>query len=105
MESLIFVAGLLRYAAPVAFAAIGEAVGQRSGVINIGIDARLPLEGPSSKLPGSTSLTSRPSSRRYPISAATRVGPPVTRFAAPRIPTVIGCMRSLPSHFIVSFPC
>ena len=41
MESLIFVAGLLRYAAPVAFAAIGEAVGQRSGVINIGIEGMM----------------------------------------------------------------
>ncbi len=41
MEALIFAAGLLRYAAPVAFAAIGEAVGQRSGVINIGLEGMM----------------------------------------------------------------
>lgn len=41
MESLIFVATLLRYAAPVGFAAIGEAVGQRSGVINIGLEGMI----------------------------------------------------------------
>jgi len=41
MEALIFFAGLLRYAAPVAFAAIGEAVGQRSGVINIGLEGMM----------------------------------------------------------------
>jgi simple sugar transport system permease protein len=35
MESLVM---LLGYSAPVAFAAIGETVGQRSGVINIGLE-------------------------------------------------------------------
>lgn len=41
MEAMIFVSGLLRYSAPVAFAAIGEAVGQRSGVINIGLEGMM----------------------------------------------------------------
>jgi simple sugar transport system permease protein len=38
MDALMFAIGVLHFAAPVAFAAIGEAVGQRSGVLNIGLE-------------------------------------------------------------------
>lgn len=38
MDALLFAIGVLHFAAPVAFAALGEALGQRSGVINIGLE-------------------------------------------------------------------
>lgn len=41
MEGLVFAVGVLHFAAPVAFAAIGESIGQRSGVINIGLEGMM----------------------------------------------------------------
>ncbi len=41
MDALLFAVTVLHFAAPVAFAAIGEAVGQRSGVINIGLEGMM----------------------------------------------------------------
>lgn len=38
MDALMFAIGVLHFAAPVGFAAVGESFGQRSGVINIGLE-------------------------------------------------------------------
>lgn len=38
MDSIVFLIGIVHYAAPVGFAAVGEAIGQRSGLINIGLE-------------------------------------------------------------------
>ncbi|MCU0315311.1 MAG: ABC transporter permease [Fimbriimonadaceae bacterium] len=53
MAALEFAANLLRYAAPVSIAALGESVSQKSGVINIGLEGQMLLAAFAATLVGS----------------------------------------------------